>query len=42
MVLDPKTHNIYLATAQMEAPAAGERRGKIVPGTFKILVYGMK
>ena len=42
MVLDPKTHNIYLATAQMEAPAPGERRGKIVPGTFKILVYGMK
>ncbi len=42
MTLDPKTHNIYLATAKMEPPAPGERRGKIVPGTFKILVYGMK
>ncbi|HEU6449611.1 MAG TPA: YncE family protein [Verrucomicrobiae bacterium] len=41
MALDPKTHNIYLATAKMEAPAPGERRGRIVPGTFKILVYGM-
>ena len=41
MALDPKTHNIYLATAKMEDPAPGERRGKIIPGTFKILVYGM-
>ncbi len=47
MALDPETHNIYLATAQFEsstnAPAAGERRHrpKIIPGTFKILVYGM-
>jgi DNA-binding beta-propeller fold protein YncE len=42
MALDSKTHDIYLATARMEAPAPGERRGKVVPGTFKILVYGMK
>jgi DNA-binding beta-propeller fold protein YncE len=41
MALDPKTHKIYLATAKMEAPEPGQRRGKIVPGTFKILVYGM-
>jgi len=41
MALDTKTHKIYLATAKMEAPAPGERRGKIVPGTFKVLVYGM-
>jgi DNA-binding beta-propeller fold protein YncE len=40
MALDPTTHKIYLATAQMEAPEPGQRRGKIVPGTFKILVYG--
>jgi hypothetical protein len=39
--LDPATHKIYLPSAQFEAPAAGERRGKMVPGTFKILVYGM-
>ena len=40
MTLDPATHNIYLATAQMSAPAEGQKRGKVVPGTFKILVYG--
>lgn len=41
MALDPVTHKIYLASAQFEAPAPGARRGKIIPGTFKILVYGM-
>jgi YVTN family beta-propeller protein len=61
MALDPKTHNIYLATAKFEAPApdaaastatpaasaspgapGGQRqRPKMVPGSFKILVYGM-
>ena len=47
MALDPRTHKIYLPTAQFEPqpePAAGERRQrpKMVPGTFKILVYGME
>jgi hypothetical protein len=49
MALDPRTHKIYLATAQFEAqqpppPANGERRQRprMVPGTFKILVYGME
>jgi DNA-binding beta-propeller fold protein YncE len=43
MALDPKTHNIYLACAKFEPAAAGapQQRPKIVPGTFKILVYGM-
>jgi DNA-binding beta-propeller fold protein YncE len=41
MALDPTTHKIYLATAKMEAPEPGQHRGKIIPGTFKILVYGM-
>jgi DNA-binding beta-propeller fold protein YncE len=46
MALDPKTHKIYLAAAQFEAatdqPAGGERRRpRMIPGTFKILVYGM-
>jgi DNA-binding beta-propeller fold protein YncE len=41
MALDPTTHKIYLAAAQFEAPAQGERRPRMVPGTFKILVYGM-
>ncbi len=45
MAVDPKTHRIYLATAKFEPapePAAGERRQrpKMVPGSFKILVYG--
>ena len=46
MALDPKTHRIYLATARFEAqsePVAGtpRQRPKIVPGSMKILVYGM-
>ena len=46
MALDPTTHRIYLASAQFEPapePAPGQRRQrpKVVPGTFKILVYGM-
>jgi DNA-binding beta-propeller fold protein YncE len=43
MTLDPKTHRIYLASAKFEAPApdGGRRqRPNVVPGTFKILVYG--
>ena len=52
MALDPKTHKIYLASAKYEAPAeqpagqpAGGRRGgrpRMIPGSFKILVYGMQ
>lgn len=47
MALDPRTHNIYLASAKFEpmpAPKPGEprQRPKIIPGTFKILVYGME
>jgi len=41
MALDPTTHKIYLVAAKFEAPAAGQRRGKLIPGTVKILVYGM-
>ncbi|MEI8289922.1 MAG: YncE family protein [Verrucomicrobiota bacterium] len=40
MTIDPATHKIYLASAKMEAPEPGQRRGKMVPGSFKILVYG--
>jgi len=47
MALDPTTHKIYLATAKFgpqPEPANGERRRRppIIPGTFKILVYGME
>ena len=41
MALDPTTHKIYLAAAKFEAPAEGQRRPRMIPGTFKILVYGM-
>jgi YVTN family beta-propeller protein len=49
MALDPKTHKIYLAAAKFEAPAeqpagqpaGGRGRPRMIPGTFKILVYGM-
>jgi DNA-binding beta-propeller fold protein YncE len=47
MALDPVTHKIYLPAAQFEAStnqvAGGQRqRPRMVPGTFKILVYGME
>ena len=42
MTIDPSTHKIYLAAAKFEAPAEGQRRGRMIPGTFKILVYGME
>jgi YVTN family beta-propeller protein len=45
MALDPKTHRVYTATAQIVAeqssPSPGERRRpNYVPGTFHLLVYG--
>ncbi len=44
MAVDPGTHKIYLPTARFEPPApgtAGEHHWPtIVPGTFKVLVYG--
>jgi DNA-binding beta-propeller fold protein YncE len=47
MQVDPASHKIYLASAKFEAPAAppagGGRppRPKMIPGSFKILVYGL-
>jgi DNA-binding beta-propeller fold protein YncE len=38
MGLDLKTHNIFLPSADFEAPAPGERRGKMKPGSFAIVV----
>jgi DNA-binding beta-propeller fold protein YncE len=42
MALDPSTHNIYLATADRVPAPAGSPPGRpaIVPGSFRILVYG--
>src|SRR5580704_1037373 len=45
MGLDPKTHNLYLTTADFNpAPAATERQRNPqptpIPGTFRLLIYG--
>jgi hypothetical protein len=40
MGLDLKTHNIFLPAADFDAPATGERRGKMKPGSFVLLVVG--
>ena len=45
MALDPKTHRIYLPTAQFgpppsPSPGASPGRPSIVPNTLKLLVYG--
>src|SRR5580700_2689124 len=46
MALDPKTHTVYLALAevQMLPPAEGDAKGrprrKVVPGTFGLLEFG--
>lgn len=42
MTLDPATHKIYLAAAQFDPPAAGQRRRPLVAGSFKVLVFGPK
>jgi DNA-binding beta-propeller fold protein YncE len=42
MALDPRTHRIYLATAQYEAqPDDASGRPRMIPNTLKILVYSM-
>jgi DNA-binding beta-propeller fold protein YncE len=40
MTIDPATHKIYLASAKFDAPAAGQRRGKMQADSFKVLVFG--
>lgn len=47
MALDPKTHNIYVAAAKFEpgppaAPGAPPARPRMVPGSFKVVVFSMK
>ncbi|MGZ4814733.1 MAG: YncE family protein [Terriglobales bacterium] len=39
MALDPSTHKIYVATAELGPPAEGQKRPSIKPGTFMVLVY---
>lgn len=40
MGLDLKSHKIFLPSAEFDPPAPGERRGKMKPGTFAIIVVG--
>lgn len=40
MGLDLKTHKIFLPAAEFDPPAPGERRGKMKPGSFVVLVAG--
>jgi DNA-binding beta-propeller fold protein YncE len=40
--IDPRDGRIYLPAAKFEAPAPGERRGKMVPGSFVVLVVAPK
>jgi len=47
MTLDPRTHKIYLSSAKFEfqpeqPPGTPRQRPKMIPGSFKILVYGME
>jgi DNA-binding beta-propeller fold protein YncE len=45
MALDPKTHDVYLVTAdiqRIEHPAPHTRPFRMVPGTFRVLVYGTR
>lgn len=43
IVCDPKTHLLYLPTADYEAQAAGDKgRPKMKPGSFGVIVVGMK
>jgi hypothetical protein len=38
MALDPVTHRIFTVAAKLGPPAAGQRRGPVLPGTFEMLV----
>ena len=43
MAVDPVSHKIYLPSAVFEARQPGDtKRPKMVPGTFKVLVYALK
>jgi len=43
IALDPVSHKIYLPSAQFEPKKPGDtKRPKMVPGTFKVLVYALK
>ena len=39
MAVDPKSHRVFLPTAELGPPAEGQRWPSVKPGTFAILVY---
>lgn len=39
LAMDPKSHKVFTATAELGPPAEGERRPSIKPDTFALLVY---
>jgi len=39
MAVDPKSHRVFLPTAELGPPAPGQRWPSVKPGTFAILVY---
>jgi len=39
MAVDPRSHRIFLPTAELGPPAEGQRWPSVKPGTFVILVY---
>jgi len=39
MTIDPKSHRVFLPTAELGPPAEGQRRPSVKPNTFVILVY---
>ena len=39
VAVDPKSHKVFLPTAEFGPPAEGQRRPPIKPGTFTVLVF---
>lgn len=39
MAVDPKSHRVFLPTAEFGPPAEGQRRPSVKPGSFMVLVY---
>ena len=42
MILDPVSHNIFVPAAKPVPNPSGRGRPQPVPGTFKVLMYGMR
>jgi DNA-binding beta-propeller fold protein YncE len=42
LTVDPKSHRVFLPTAELGPPAEGQRRPTIKPGSFTVLVFKPK